>query len=229
VTTGGELDEFASLRTGKPCTVIPNGVDGGYFSPAPATGSGTPSIVFLGRFDYFPNIDGALYFAEQIFPRIRRHLPACELRIVGASPVAAVRRLALRPGVRVFADVPDVRSFLSDATVSVAPLRIARGTQNKILESMAMGVPVVATPPAARGIQAVAGEHLLVADSADRFAVSVTRLLEDATLRASLAAAAREQIGRTHEWSAAMSILDDVLAQGPGDRRPTLCPRQRHG
>jgi len=211
VTTQGERDEFLALQVDRPCTVIPNGVDAGHFSPAPEAATGTTSLVFLGRFDYFPNIDGARYFAEEIFPEVRRRVPGCTLQIVGANPAKVVRELASRPGVQVCANVPDVRPFLQGAAVSVAPLRIARGTQNKILESMAMGVPVVATRQAARGIQAVAGEHLLVADGPKDFAESVTRLLQAPGLRATLTRAAREQIARTHHWPASMAILDEVL------------------
>jgi polysaccharide biosynthesis protein PslH len=221
VTTHGELDAFAALQVATPCAVIPNGVDAGHFSPGPPAEDGPPSVVFLGRFDYFPNIDGARYFAEQVFPRLRQRVPTCELRIVGANPAGVVRQLARLPGVRVFADVPDVRPFLRDATVSVAPLRIARGTQNKILESMAMGVPVVATPEAAKGIQATAGEHLLVAEDPDDFAASVARFLEDPALRSKFALAARERVGSAHDWAGAMSLLDDVLACAPtGRARP---------
>jgi polysaccharide biosynthesis protein PslH len=214
VTTQGERDEFLALQVDRPCTVIPNGVDAGHFSRGTeaSAAAGATSLVFLGRFDYFPNIDGARYFAEEIFSEVRRRVPGCTLQIVGANPARVVQQLGERPGVQVCANVPDVRPYLQGAAVSVAPLRIARGTQNKILESMAMGVPVVSTRQAARGIQAVPGEHLLVAEGPRDFAESVTRLLQEPGLRATLTLAAREQIARTHHWPASMSILDDVLA-----------------
>lgn len=107
--------------------------------------------------------------------------------------------------------VSDVRPYLNDAAVSIAPLRIARGTQNKILESMAMGVPVVATPQAAKGIQAIPGKHLLVADQAKDFADYVVTLLENGELRQKFSDAGRRQVEDAHTWSVSMKIIDQIL------------------
>jgi len=107
-----------------------------------------------------------LYFAKEIFPLIRRNIPRAEFRIVGSKPPRAIKKLQAMTGVSVTGHVPDVRPYMHDAAVSIAPLRMARGTQNKILESMAMGVPVVATPQAAKRIQAIPQKHLLVGDNA---------------------------------------------------------------
>jgi len=152
-----------------------------------------------------------LYFANEIFPLLREKVPDAELRIIGSEPCRAILNLNQIPAIKVTGYVPDVRPHLLDAAVAVAPLRIARGTQNKILEMMAFGVPVVATSQAARGIQAVPGEHLLVADQVRDFADRVVEFLQDQSLRAKFAAAARAQVEKVHSWPASMSKLDDVL------------------
>ena len=177
LTTQGELEEFKKLEIDRPHNVIPNGVDGSYFYPNGGPAQGKPVVVFLGRMDYYPNIDGVLHFAENVFPSIRAAIPDVEFRIIGSNPTPAVQRLREVPGVVVTGHVPDVRPFLKDALVSVAPLRMARGTQNKILESMALGIPVVATPQAAKGIQATPGKHILVAADPERFAGQVVEVL----------------------------------------------------
>lgn len=211
VTTRAELSEFETLGVSVPCRVIPNGVDAEYFKGAPCLRKDARVIAFLGRMDYFPNVDGILYFANEIFPLVRERVPDAELRIIGSEPGRAILNLNQIPGIKVTGYVPDVRLHLLDAAVAVAPLRIARGTQNKILEMMAFGVPVVATSQAARGIQAVPGKHLVVADQIRDFAERVVEFLQDQNLRGKFAAAAREQVERVHSWPASMSIFDDVL------------------
>ena len=212
VTTQGELDLYASLGSSTPCRVIPNGVDASYFS-RPMQGPHTSTVIaFLGRMDYYPNIDGILYFAQDIFPIIKKTIPLAQLRIIGSNPSSKVRDLGRIEGITVTGHVPDVRPYLADAAVTIAPLRIARGTQNKILESMAMGIPVVSTPQAAKGIQAVPGAHLLVADGPAAFAEQVIKALQEPELRKTLSGEARKQVERMHHWPASLKILDEVLA-----------------
>jgi polysaccharide biosynthesis protein PslH len=210
VATRGELEEFRNLNITNPCTVVPNGVDFNYFRANTSDKNGHV-VIFVGRMNYFPNVDGALYFAKEIFPVVRRSVPNAELKIVGSNPTSAVRRLATNPGITVTGHVADVRPYLAEAAVAVAPLRLARGTQNKILESIAMGIPVVATPEAAKGVDASPGEHLLVAREPEEFAKYVVQLLESPTLRKMLSAAALKQVEKVHSWSKSMHILDDIL------------------
>jgi len=212
VTTEAEKREFERLGVSVPCTVIPNGVDTAYFSRKRPKSNGTPAVVFLGRMDYFPNIDGVCHFAQRVFPLVRSKLPNVEFRIVGSAPPRKIRQLGRLPGVLVTGHVQDVRRYFDDVTVSIAPLRIARGTQNKILESMAMGIPVVATPEAAKGIQAVPGRDFMVADNPHGFAEHILNLLRDVRMREILAGSARTQIEKSHLWSRSMRILDSLLA-----------------
>ena len=211
LTTAGELEEFKNLGLGLPHSVIPNGVDTSYFHPNRRSDNGAPIIVFVGRMDYFPNIDGAEYFARNIFPIIRRQIPHAELRVVGSNPNHAVRNLAMIPGIRVTGHVADVRPYLMDATVAVAPLRLARGTQNKILESMAMGVPVVTTSEAAKGVDAIPEQHVLIGDTPAAFARQVIRILKDGKLRTDLSKAGPERVEQVHSWPRSMVLLDMIL------------------
>ncbi len=213
LTTQGELEEFEKLQVDRPHNVIPNGVDGSYFHANGGPAQGKPVVVFVGRMDYYPNIDGVLYFTESIFPAIRAAVPNVEFRIVGSNPTPAVQRLRQIPGVVVTGHVPDVRPFLKDAVVSVAPLRMARGTQNKILESMAIGIPVVSTPAAAKGIQAIPGIHILVAGDPDRFAGQVVEVLKNPQLRLGFSKAGREQVNSAHVWSRSMEVLDNIFIE----------------
>jgi len=165
--------------------------------------------------DYFPNIDGVCHFVETVFPVLRAKMPNVEFRIVGSAPARKIRELEKIPGVFVTGYVPDVRTYLKDAAVSIAPLRIARGTQNKILESMAMGIPVVATPEAANGIQATPGRDLLVAHNTESFAKHILELLRNRLLRESISSAAHGQVQIAHQWPHSMRILDNVLSTQP--------------
>ncbi|MGH7815981.1 MAG: TIGR03087 family PEP-CTERM/XrtA system glycosyltransferase, partial [Candidatus Binatia bacterium] len=137
-------------------------------------------LVFVGTMDYSPNIDAVRYFAHDIFPLIRQKFSRSVFEIIGRRPPKSVRRLSRIDGVRVVGEVDDVRAYLIRADVSVAPMRIARGVQNKVLEAMAVGVPVVATPPAIEGIEVRDGEEVLIGTTPEEFANQVIRVLSDA-------------------------------------------------
>lgn len=190
---------------------FPNGVDLEYFSAGQAIFD-ADQICFLGRMDYYPNQQAMVEFCAEVLPRVRARRPAATLTIVGADPSASVRRLASLPGVVVTGTVADVRPWVRRAALTVAPLKIARGTQNKILESWAMGVPVVASSQAAGGIDAVPGAHLLVADEPQVFADAVVSLLENPDERRRLSEAGRTRIEASYTWSAAMRKLDSYIA-----------------
>lgn len=192
--------------------VIPNGVDVDYFAPAAEPAGDQPLIVLCGRMDYPPNIDGARWFAQEILPRVRRRRPDAVFRIVGAAPAPTVRALAALPGVEVTGAVPDVRPHLAAAAVVVAPLRIARGIQNKVLEGMAAGRPVVATPQALDGIEAVAGRDVLTGADAEGFAAAVSDVLTK-TAPSDLAANGRACVLRRHQWSAQLCTLDELIGR----------------
>lgn len=187
--------------------VIQNGVDLEYYRPGrnalPEPGA-APELIFVGAMDYYANIDGAVWFAERIWPLIRARFPEAKFTIVGAKPGPQVQRLDNGCDILVTGYVPDVRPFYSRATVCVAPLRIARGIQNKILEAMAMARPVVCTPAAFEGIEATPGKDLLLAADESSFAGAVIDLLENAGLRDSLGGNARQAVERNYCWADAL-------------------------
>jgi len=208
VATPAELEILQAMDAGRPSAFFPNGVDLDFFAPNPKTVSDPNVIAFLGRMDYFPNEEAVTFFVNEVLPLIRRHVPDARFRIVGAAPTPRVRALAAVDGVEVTGKVADVREYVRDAAVTVAPLRIARGTQNKILESMAMGVPVVTTTSAMKGVDAVSGEHLLAADGARATADAVTALLQDPAERARLAKAGRQRVADRHAWGPALDRFE---------------------
>src|SRR6185437_7292097 len=213
VTAQGELESYQhELGARTPCRVIPNGVDGAYFRLSEACPHPSPTIVFLGRMDYYPNVAGTLDFVENVWPLVRRRVPNAQFRIVGSNPLSKICALEKMDGISVTGYVPDVRPHVEDAAVAIAPLSIARGTQNKVLECMAMGLPVVASPQVAKGVQALPGRHLLVGDTPEELAKQIITLLEDVELRATIAQAGRRQVLSAHAWPESMKLLDEVLA-----------------
>ena len=209
-TTKAELETLRQLHVPVPTDWFPNGVDTEFFAPSDAPYD-ADAISFVGRMDYFPNQQAMMFFANEVFPTIREKRPAATLAIIGAEPSANIRRLACRDGITVTGTVPDVRDYVRRSAASVAPLSIARGTQNKIVECMAMGVPVVTSPQAAGGVDAVPGEHLLVARSPDDYAAKLLNLMSDGTARQRLAAAGRARVETHHSWARSMAKLDRIV------------------
>jgi glycosyltransferase involved in cell wall biosynthesis len=197
---------------------IENGIDldwnrpGGDFIPLTDDRlGGGPVIVFTGQMDYRPNVDAVSHFAEHSLPVVQKFWPDAQFAIVGRNPSRQVQQLAERPGVIVTGTVPDVRPWIAAATVVVAPLRIARGVQNKVLEAMAMGKAVVASSAAAEGIEAEAGRELVVADC-EQVPVAILDLLGDADRAAAIGAAARRRMEARYRWEDRLAPLVKLVA-----------------
>jgi polysaccharide biosynthesis protein PslH len=193
--------------------VLPNGVDQQYFSThtMPIRGN----IIFTGVMNYFPNSDAVLHFHRNIFPSIKREVSSAQFIIAGMHPTAQIRALTDRY-TTVTGFVPDIREYLSRASVYVVPLRLAMGVQNKILEAMAMGVPVVATSVANRGINATHGQEILVADDPASFAEATITLLKDRQLREHITENARKFIEQNFSWEKNLHQLDELISQVTG-------------
>lgn len=199
-----------------PIHVIPNGVDLDYFqSSRPASRSYIPHrLIFTGNMSYRPNVDAVVRLVANILPKVRRHIPDVELYIVGMDPAPAVRKLADGTRVVVTGRVDDVRPYFEQAAAAVVPLRVARGLQNKVLEAMAMRVPVVASEAAHQGITAVPDRDLLVAESPEAFSQAVLRLLREPSTREAYAAAGRACVEENHNWNRLLPRLEELVT-GP--------------
>jgi glycosyltransferase involved in cell wall biosynthesis len=159
--------------------------------------------------DYRPNIDAVQWFARQVLPALRQHVPTARFWIVGSSPTHDVRELATLSGVQVTGRVADTRPWLASADVVVAPLRIARGIQNKVLEAMAMARPVVATPEAFEGVRALPGQDILLASGMDETVKRIADVLDGR--HATMGAHARRAVETAHQWSATLRPLDRLF------------------
>lgn len=205
--------------------VIPNGVDFEFFDARLSDASvlhsdakmvqgeagGAPTIVFTGAMDYHANVDGVCWFCREIYPTLKAEFPEVRFTIVGSNPTPAVRELAAIDGITVTGFVDDVRPYYQAADICVIPLRLARGVQNKVLESMAMGKTVVTTSKANAGIQAIDGEHLQVANTAEQFIRSMTGLLNEEASRLRLGQSAREFVVANYNWAVNMAKLERLL------------------
>ncbi len=198
-----------------PLGTLENGVDLERFRPDQAVGGDIdrdpPLIVFTGQMDYPPNVDAVSFFARDVMPLVRERQADARFAIVGRAPTQDVRQLAELPGVTVTGEVPDTRPWLSAARVVVAPLRIARGIQNKVLEAMACGKAVVVTPEAAEGIDACHGKELLIAGSAAAQADAVISLMHDPARRGRMEIAAHTAMEARYSWDAKMAPLKEFL------------------
>ena len=199
-----------------PICAITNGVDLEAFRPGFATTPGGADCVFVGALDYRPNVEGVAWFCQQVWPEVLARRPGARLAIVGRRPSATVRRLAGLPGVDLVGQVPDVRPYLAASAVTVIPLRIARGVQNKVLEALAMGKAVVASPGAVEGIGAEPGIHLLAASSPAEWAWAVARLLDDRDLGQELGRAGRAFVEGAHSWDRCLAPFAELLGLALG-------------
>jgi sugar transferase (PEP-CTERM/EpsH1 system associated) len=193
-----------------------NGVDTDYFSPEAGHANpyqpGERALVFTGAMDYWPNVDAVQWFCDEVFPALRQRFPDLNFYIVGSRPNPAVQALGQHAGVTVTGTVPDVRPYIAHAAVAVAPLRIARGIQNKVLEAMAMARAVVVSPQALEGIDAEPGSELVLADSAPAFIDAVGTLLDgQASAIEAIGQAARAKVQRRYSWSSNLACIGENL------------------
>ena len=190
-----------------------NGVDLDYYRPDaipnPNVAELARECVFVGAFDYRPNVDAAVWFVREIWPEVRRRQPAARFRLVGRNPAKVVRQLAGVPGVEVLGTVPDVRPFLRSAAVVVAPLRIARGLQNKVLEALAMGNAVVASPQALAGFRS--DVPAVKAVNPQEWSDAICRLLTNADERCRLGEQGRAFAEAHHDWKCCLEPFHELL------------------
>ncbi len=202
--SANEVSVFSSIspETSEVHFAISNGVDTSYFEPAKEFSSpfadGSEKVVFTGMMDYLPNVDAVKWFADEVFPQLRESRPDCEFWIVGGSPVGDVLALGKRAGVHVTGRVEDIRPYIRHADVVVAPLRIARGVQNKVLEALAMGKRVVCSPQAAAGLHQSEPLPLTVSTSPEEFFGAVSAVLDENDPAS--AEASRDYVMTNYNW-----------------------------
>jgi sugar transferase (PEP-CTERM/EpsH1 system associated) len=201
--------------------VVPNGVDLDSFRPTPSADE--QSCAFVGALDYRPNVDAAVWFCDRVWPQVRKRYSSATLYIVGRRPVRCVRNLSHLSGVVVAADVPDVRPYLARAAAAVTPLRIARGIQNKVLEAMAMGKAVVASPQSLTGLDVEPDTHVLCASTEAEWVEAVGRAFDDGRLRRRLGFEARRYVEEHHHWDRCLEPLDSLLGIGAADLQGVCC------
>ncbi len=212
VTTEREASLVRQISSAAPVHVIPNGVDTEYFKPSgQAADGGPPAVGFIGDMSYFPNEEAVTYFAHQVLPLIRKSVPGTQFLIVGRNPGPHVQKLAEIEGVEVTGFVPDIRPHLARMQATVAPFSIAAGIQNKILEAMAFGLPVVCTSRAAQGLSANAAGAVDVADGAAEMAAKVATLLADAQFARNKGMEGRRRVAGEYNWETSLSRLLDLL------------------
>lgn len=228
-----ELFRRLSPSTAEKTGFYNNGVDSLYFDPdspelakqnSPFTEQGVLPLVFTGAMDYWPNVDAVMWFTYEVLPMLLDSYPQLRFCIVGGNPAKEVLELAKLPGVQVTGRVPDVRPYLKAAVAAVAPMRIARGVQNKVLEGMAMAKPVLVSTKGLEGIDARNGEHILLADNAEQYRRGIRDILEGCY--GELGYRARQLVQQDFSWEASLpaivsllnnNISDGVLAGDLGD------------
>jgi len=194
-------------------TVCPNGVDTDFFHFTDSTKGSSSDLCFLGNMGYFPNVDAVLFFVKKIFPLVKKKISYVKFYIVGINPCGSIKNLARKyQDIIVTGFVEDVRPYLKRAAVAVYPIRSGSGIQNKVLEAMASGTPVVATQYALEGIKINPEEHALMADKPAEFASRVVELLADAGLRRRLATNARRLVEDVYDWDAYGHELEAIYA-----------------
>ena len=233
LVTPNETALFQQLAPQAAHTVesLSNGVDADFFAPNPRLPNpyqpGEQAVVFTGAMDYWPNVDAVQWFAQDMLPALRQRWPGLRFVIVGRNPTPAVQALA-SGAVTVTGTVPDVRPYLQHAAAVVAPLRVARGLQNKILEAMAMGQPVVTVPGCAEAIGAQPHEGVVQADTPQGYVQALAPWLDQPTQRATLGEQARAYVLAHYSWQAHLAGLDahlePLLNPVLSAHQPTLTP-----
>jgi sugar transferase (PEP-CTERM/EpsH1 system associated) len=217
LVSNGEADLFrVHCPDCENLSVIANGVDHTFFSPSPMTSSADNrnkpmAIVFTGAMDYPVNISGVLWFVQEVWPKIRHEYPFLKFYVVGSNPVPEIRRLDDEENITVTGFVDDIRDYYNLADICVAPLHLGRGVQNKVLEAMAMGKPLVTTSKANAGVQGEGGRHLLIADTAEAFIEAISCLIINPDIAAQLGRSAREFVVNNFDWDVNMMQLQKLL------------------
>ncbi|MCL4867448.1 MAG: glycosyltransferase [Anaerolineae bacterium] len=212
VTSGHDRQAFLelTLQAEQRVTVLPNGVDLDYFYPDPTISRDPATLVVTGKMSYDANAAMVSHLAHHIMPLVWAERPETRLLIVGKDPTPEIQKLAHHPQIQVTGFVPDLRPYLRQATVAVAPITYGAGIQNKVLEAMACGTAVVASPKAASALQITPGQELLLAEESGEFAAAILSLLNHPERRAALEQAGCDYVHHYHNWNNIAAQLEQI-------------------
>jgi len=203
-----------ALPYGESVEVVPNGVDVDYFRYFSTSQREPRTIIFTGNMGYFPNVDAVTYFCREIYPQVKRDFPEVKFRIVGYSPKTVVSKLSkFNKSIEVTGFVDNIANELGKASIAVAPMQSGSGVQNKILEAMATGTPVVASQLATRAIDLEADRDIIIADCPVEFARAVVRLLNDRVLRHALGLNGRKLVEQKYSWPRVVRKLENIYQE----------------
>jgi polysaccharide biosynthesis protein PslH len=193
--------------------VVEGIIDTDYFTAKRAGSSSSLDLIYVGTMWYYPNVHAMIWFVREVLPLVRKEAPGATLTIVGEKPVKEVLALARAEGVRVTGRVPDVRPYMDKSAAYVAPLFIGSGIRSKILEALAMQIPVVSTRFAAEGLEVTDDENILLADTPEGFVSSLVRLSKDAVLREKLSRNGRDLVVKKYGWDVLSDKLDRIISK----------------
>ena len=210
------LQDRASIQHLDPTTqphVILNGIDVAAYQTQPITNNpltNQPALVFTGKMDFRPNIDAMLWFAHEVWPKVKQAHPDAKLLIVGQKPSARLDELRSDPNIVLTGEVDDIRPHIAQASVYIAPLRIGSGTRFKLLEAMALRKAIVSTTLGCEGFDVTSGREMIIADAPSHFAQAVNTLLSDEAQRQRMGEAAHQFVSATYDWGAIVPKLETV-------------------
>ncbi len=210
--TNEDSSSLKAYSKHKKIQTLPNGVDIKFFSPG--TEGKAPIVIFTGKMDFFANVAAVIYFAQNIWPIVLKKHPRAEFWIVGRKPTMQVRELEEEyPQIKVTGEVPDLRTYIADAWVAIAPMVVGSGIKNKVLEAWAMEKPVVSTSLGSRGLKYTHGENMFVTNDPADYAECISNLIKNQALRKQIGQAARKTVLQGYTWEARAEQLMNYIAK----------------
>ncbi|GIV66477.1 MAG: glycosyltransferase [Chloroflexota bacterium] len=200
VTSSKDRDEYLRLSPSSPIEVITNGVDIDYFSPPPEQARHRNVLLISGKMSYHANVDMALFTINQILPLVWQTNPELELWIVGKDPPPALQQFTANPKITITGTVPEILPYLQKATIALAPLNYGAGVQNKVLEAMACGTPVIASPLAVSALNVIDGVHVLIAKNPQHYAELISKMISNPLTADQIGKSGREYVEKEHSW-----------------------------
>ncbi len=213
VTSKKDQDEFLTLSPSSPVEVLTNGVDTDYFSPIPANQRLDNVILISGKMSYHANVNMALFAIQEIMPLVWKKNPNIHLWVVGKDPPSTIQQYSANPRIQITGTVPEILPYLQKATISLAPLNYGAGVQNKVLEAMACGIPVIASPLAVSALNVLTGREVLVANNPQNYADYILNLISNPQMGYQIGNAGREYVEREHSWKLIGQKLENIYQE----------------